>query len=111
MACLEFTVPLSRSDTASDVDLDFCERRVFGLRSLVGEPIFPNSKDFVVARCNSEACTRFVQAHGALACMERALQIVDALELSSLIGARIQHAMDALESELRRLEGIADAGE
>lgn len=63
-----------------------------------------------MTRCNSEACTRFVQARGALACLERALQIVDALELPSLIGARIQHAIDALESELETFEGMGDEG-
>jgi hypothetical protein len=35
-------------------------------------------------------------AEDALACLERALEIVDSLALPAQIGARIQHAIDTL---------------
>ena len=54
--------------------------------------------------CSSEACARLAQAQEALACLERALQIVDVLELSSFIGIRIQHAIDDLMPDLEMLK-------
>lgn len=59
----------------------------------------------MVTGCNSDARTRLVQAQEALACLERALQIVDDLELTGLIGIRIQHAIDTLVPELTVLAG------
>lgn len=58
-----------------------------------------------MTRGNREARTRLVQAQEAMACLERALQLVDVLELSSLIGIRIQHAIDTMAAELKLLAG------
>ena len=58
-----------------------------------------------MTRGNSEAYARFAQAQDALACLERALQIIDDLELSGLIGIRIQQAVDALLQEMPTLAG------
>lgn len=58
-----------------------------------------------MTRGNREARTRLVQAQEAMAYLERALQIVDVLELSSLTGIRIQHAIDTLAAELKLLPG------
>lgn len=58
----------------------------------------------MVSHCNSEACAGLAQAQEASSLLERALQIVDRLELA-LAGARIQHAIDTLAADF---ESLAD---
>ena len=58
-----------------------------------------------MTRDDSKAYARFAQAQDALACLERALQIVDAQELPGLIGIRIQQAIDTLLDEMPALGG------
>lgn len=58
------------------------------------------SGDSAVTRCNSDPCLRRTQDQEALACLERALEIVDRLGSCSASGARIQHAIDTLISEV-----------
>ena len=62
--------------------------------------LFKLAGNSAVARCNSDACARLEQAQEALACLKRALEIVDGLDSSSVSGARIQHAIDTLICEM-----------